>query len=70
MIFLIYYMSLIMYYVHGFIGMNRVTCSRLSCPYVLLKCDCTCDKMMVYVSCLGIHILYLIHEEREYKLLT
>ena len=54
-----------------FIRVYKVTCNRLSCPYMLLECDCTCDKMMMCVSCFGRPIsLYFIHEECEWEPLT
>lgn len=56
-----------MTYVDDSIGIDMVTCSRLRCLYVLLQC-CTCDKMIMCVSCLVIpRSLYLIHEQCEYE---
>ena len=40
-------MSLIMVNNDVSVGMNRVTCSRPSCSYVLLECDYICNKMMM-----------------------
>ena len=55
-------------YVKVSIGMDRVTCSRRSCPNVLLECYCTCDKIMMCVYCFGRAMYaYLIHEECEYE---
>ena len=52
-----------MNYVDVSIGMDRVTCSKLGCPYVLLECDCTCDKKMICVYCFARYMsLYLMHE--------
>ena len=58
-------------YVDISIGYNRVTFSRLSCPYLLLECYCTYDNMVMCVSCFGrLMSLYLIDEEYEYELMT
>ena len=58
-------------YIDVSIEENGVTCSILSRSYVLLECYCTCDKMMMCVSCFGRPIsLYFIHEECEWEPLT
>ena len=51
-------------YVYVSIGMSS---SGLKCPYVLLKCDCACNKMTMKCVLFGRPMsLYLIHEECEY----
>ena len=61
---LIFYIRF-MDYVDVSIEVNRVTCSRLSCPYVQLECYCTCDNMLMCLSCFCRPMsLYLILERR------
>ena len=61
---LIVYIGLMTDYVDVSTGVNGVTCSRLSCPYVLLECDCTCDKMMMCVSSFGRPISFYLMQRK------
>lgn len=60
------YMRLMILYFDISIGKAKVRSSRLSCPYVLLECDCTYENMMVYFFFGRPRSLYVMHEECEY----
>ena len=56
-----------MSYVDVSIGMSSVNYCIPSLPHVLVECDCTCDKMMICVSCFGRPMsLYSVLDEYEY----